>query len=210
MWVYQRVSSYTHWFRGISHDIPMHSFPILTPHVLVWIHQHCCTPLTSSHCQQQSLVGSNQCLSHCQLLEPHVLHLGFRLSISQICVKAPDRTNGVYKVRMLSVELLNCWTCWFLTRCVISFSFQSNPHHDPVFLGEITVLLVNSSCPCFDWDSPCSTAQHVGVRKTTDMGPRRWFEGKFTGKPHDLHGKIDGFGLFFSLKPIHWTIFHHF
>ena len=148
----------------------------------------------------------------CQLLEPHVLHLGFRLSISQICVKAPDRTNGVYKVRMLSIELLNCWTCWFLTRCVISSSFQSNPHHDPVFLSEITVLLVNSSCPCFDWDSPCSTAQYVGVRKTTDMGPRHWFEGKFTGKPHDLHGKINGFSVInkCSLKPIHWTIFHHF
>jgi hypothetical protein len=32
------------------------------------------------------------------------------------------------------------------------------------------------------------------------MGPRRWFEGKFTGKPHALHGKIDGFGLFFFPK----------
>jgi hypothetical protein len=25
-----------------------------------------------------------------------------------------------------------------------------------------------------------------------------WFKGKFTGKPHDLHGKIHGFRLRFS------------
>ena len=30
--------------------------------------------------------------------------------------------------------------------------------------------------------------------------------GKFTGKPHDLNGKIDGFRLRFSLKPIHWIL----
>jgi len=29
-----------------------------------------------------------------------------------------------------------------------------------------------------------------------------WFKGKFTGKPHDLNGKIDGFRFQFSLKPI--------
>ena len=33
-----------------------------------------------------------------------------------------------------------------------------------------------------------------------------WFKGKFTGKPHDLHGKIYGFRLRFSLKPIHWLL----
>jgi hypothetical protein len=34
-----------------------------------------------------------------------------------------------------------------------------------------------------------------------------WFTGKITGKPHDLHGKIDGFRLkmvrMFPTKPIH-------
>jgi hypothetical protein len=30
-----------------------------------------------------------------------------------------------------------------------------------------------------------------------------WFKGNFTGKPHDLNGKIYGFQLRFSLKPIH-------
>ena len=30
-----------------------------------------------------------------------------------------------------------------------------------------------------------------------------WFKGNFAGRPHDLHGKIDGFLFQFSLKPIH-------
>ena len=33
-----------------------------------------------------------------------------------------------------------------------------------------------------------------------------WFKGQFAGKPHDLHDKIDGFRLRFSLKPIHWWL----
>ena len=36
-----------------------------------------------------------------------------------------------------------------------------------------------------------------------NMESMDWFKGKFTGKPHDLHGKIDGFRLRFSLKSIH-------
>ena len=30
-----------------------------------------------------------------------------------------------------------------------------------------------------------------------------WCKGNFAGRPHDLHGKIDGFLFQFSLKPIH-------
>jgi len=30
-----------------------------------------------------------------------------------------------------------------------------------------------------------------------------WFKEKNTGKPHDLHEKINGFRLRFSFKPIH-------
>ena len=32
------------------------------------------------------------------------------------------------------------------------------------------------------------------------------FKGKFTGKPHDLNGKIYGFRFRFSLQPIHWFL----
>ena len=33
-----------------------------------------------------------------------------------------------------------------------------------------------------------------------------WFKGKITGKSHDLHGKIYGFRLRFSLQLIHWPV----
>ena len=33
-----------------------------------------------------------------------------------------------------------------------------------------------------------------------------WLKGKNTGKPHQFHGKIYGFRLRFSLKPIHWDL----
>ena len=45
-----------------------------------------------------------------------------------------------------------------------------------------------------------STGANVDVYQSMD-----WFKGKYTGLSPIFHGKIYGFRLRFSLKPIHWT-----
>ena len=75
-----------------------------------------------------------------------------------------------------------CWK-WFQWWCativygnIRMYQFLSSNHH----LGK--------SCPSFQH---MSNIQYVQYKLSMD-----WFKGTFTGKPHEIHGKIDGFSHF--------------
>jgi len=61
------------------------------------------------------------------------------------------------------------------------------------------------------WGMWNTSGHHSRVKQTfvskktpTSLISMDWYMGKFTGKPLIFTGKIDGFRLRFSLKPIHW------
>jgi hypothetical protein len=77
--------------------------------------------------------------------------------------------------------------------------------HIYVPFGYLTWLL-NMACCLLIVDLPIIDGDLFSIlKRTMDLFylSMDWFKEQNTGKPHDLHEKINGFRLRFSFKPIH-------
>ena len=93
-------------------------------------------------------------------------------------------------------------------KCLKSPTRNNSWNHSPNW-DEITKNPYIHPLPSFNTSQPRAIGlslpdENRPFLKPLSPIPMDWFKGKFTGKPHDLNGKIHGFRFRFSLKLIHW------